>query len=95
MRSPLNSIEFKVWNDAHNMTFGTGIPDFYILPGTLYGFVQSTVKRQSKESKKSLNKKWRIGVGVGVGVGVPLLMLASYVLGTRKSKKQPAAVKET
>ncbi len=95
MQFSWNSIEFKVWNDAHNVTFGRGINNFYVLPANLYEFVQSTAKKQGTESKKVLNKKWRIGVGVGVGVGVPLLMLASYMLGTRKSKKQQVTVKET
>ncbi|KAJ4158532.1 uncharacterized protein LMH87_009054 [Akanthomyces muscarius] len=36
MRSSWNSIEFKVWNDAHNMTFGNGIKAFYALPANFF-----------------------------------------------------------
>lgn len=64
-------------------TVGTPIIVSYRIGSYIrYGFEQERTL-----TKNEVNKKWRLGVGIGVGVGVPILMIASYVLGTRTGKK--------
>ena len=78
-----DSISISHSGVSYSYSIGTPV----IVPYRMGAFIQSGFEQERALTKNEVNKKWRLGVGIGVGVGVPILMIASYVLGTRKGKK--------